>query len=416
MGSDMIVALKEASANRSTLFGVNHHAAPSQRHTVQMVPGQMHDVGEAVPIHALHVPQARHTFSVLGLQPAGQWGFVHGVNELRVAVGVTDWQSRLRDGQPAITGIDLTRLCLERSHSATHAVETLIDLLEHHGHGLAEGSAASAGDHIFLIADGDEAYILEVCGRYWALLGCGTSRVVTDVAMIRQDWRRLAPGLAACVIDKGWWQDDGSKLDFVRSVGETSERSRNAQKRWGRASLALTQQHGAIDLHFLRRMMADHFGTNRDLVFGPKPVALASSFMVDLHKAEQPIVVWIAFGSPTVMLHFPICLAGELPAAFGDASRSVQERTMELEKLAHGKDRAKIEDGIERLQTRFDQDAEDFVLKTHQHNQPGQWPSIATEMMHHHVEAFDQEYRRLFGLEQKKPEKALEPEEMLFFA
>jgi len=416
MGSDMIVALKEASANRTTLFGVNHHAAPSQCHTVQIIPGQMHDVGEMVPIPEHHVPQARHTCSVLGLQPAGQWGFVHGVNEHRVAVGVTDWQSRLRDGPPAISGIELTRLCLERSHSATHAVETLTDLLERHGHSQSECSAPSTGDNIFLIADGAEAYVLEVCGRYWALLECGQSRVVTDVAMIRQDWRRLAPGLADSVIEKGWWQDDGSKIDFVRSVGETSERSRNAQKRWGRASLALSQQQGAIDAHFLRRMMADHYTTNRDLVFGPKPTTLASSFLVDLHEAEQPIVAWVAFGSPRAAIHFPICLAGELPAAFGESPQSIQQRTLELEKLAIGKDRVKVEAAIERLQTRFDQDTEDFLTKAHHHTQPSQWPSIATEMMHHHVEAFDKEHRRLFGLEQKMPEKAREPEEMLFFA
>jgi hypothetical protein len=413
MGSDMIVALKEASANRTTLFGVNHHATPSQCHTVQIIPGQMHDTGEMVPIQGHHVAQVRQTFSALGLQPVGQWGFVHGVNEHRVAIGVTDWQSRLRDGPAAISGADLTRLCLERSHSATHAVEILIDLLERHCHTVSDG-APTSGDNIFLIADGTEAYVLEACGRYWALLECGHSRAVTDVAMVRQDWCRLAPGLAASVIEKGWWQDDGSKIDFNRSVGEISERSRNAQKRWGRASLALSQQQGAIDPHFLRRMMADHYSTNRDLL--PKPTVLASSFLVDLPKTEQPIVAWIAFGSPHVSLHFPIFLAGELPAAFGESPLSIQQRIREMEKLANGKDLAKVELAIERLQMRFDQDAEDFLLKTHRHAQPSQWPSMATEMMHHHVEAFDKEYRRLFGMEQNKPHVVPETEEVLFFA
>ena len=74
------------------------------------------------------------------------------------------------------------------------------------------------------IADGSEAYVLETCGRYWALLECGHTRAVTDAALIRQDWHRLAPGLADFVIEKGWWQDDGSKIDFVRTLGETSER------------------------------------------------------------------------------------------------------------------------------------------------------------------------------------------------
>src|ERR1700722_5185830 len=169
MGSDMVVALKEASANRTTLFGLNHHAAPGQRLAVQVASGQMHDPGEVTPTCALHVPQARQTVCVLGMQPLGQWGFVHGVNEKRVAIGMTDWQSRLDKGPQALGGSELVRLTLERSHSALHAVEVLTDLLERYEHSPVDGMAPASNDHIYLIADGQEAYLLEVCGRFWAL-------------------------------------------------------------------------------------------------------------------------------------------------------------------------------------------------------------------------------------------------------
>src|SRR5437764_458440 len=102
MGSDMIVALKEASANGSTLFGVNHHAPATERHAVQVVPGQIHDPGAVAHATTLEIPQVRQTFAVLGVQPIADWGFTHGVNENRVAVGVTEWQSRLTGAQPAL--------------------------------------------------------------------------------------------------------------------------------------------------------------------------------------------------------------------------------------------------------------------------------------------------------------------------
>ena len=47
---------------------------------------------------------------------------------------------------------------------------------------------------------------------------------------------------------------------------------------------------------------------------------------------------------------------------------TIQERTHELLKLTQGKekDRAKLSAALERLQTRFDQDAEDFQTRAHE--------------------------------------------------
>ena len=414
MGSDLVVALKEASANGTTLFGLNHHTAPAERHALHMVHAQTHPPGAALPIGEVAVPQARHTFAVLGVQPIGQWGFAHGVNEHRVAVGVTGWKSRLTASPGVLGGFDMARLALERGRNAHAAVEVLTDLHERHG----------GADHIYLIADAGEAFVLEACGRSWALLECGHARAVTDAAMIRQDWSRLAPGLATFAIEQGWWRDDGSKIDFVRCLADLAAPTQIAQKRWGRASLALAQQQGAIDLHFLRHMLADHYTANRDGFLFDKGTTLATSFLVDLHKTEQPTVAWVAFGAPKVAVHFPICLAGELPAAFSEgmpAATTIQERTQDLQKLAQGKekDRSKLTAALERLQTKFDQDAEEFLSKSHESLQHGKSyliPQLATEMMHQHVELFDKEYRRLFGVEEQAPHRIPETEEVLFFA
>jgi hypothetical protein len=420
MGSDMVVALKEASANDTTLFGLNHHAASSLRHALHVVSGQMHDPGDVSHASALAVPQARQTYAVLGMQQIGQWGFTHGVNEHRVAIGVTQWQSRLKSGPAALAGPDLVRLALERSRGALNAVEVLTDLLEHHG----QSQTGEVNDHIFLIADSNEAFVLETAGRYWALLECGHTRVVTDAAMIRQDWRRLAPGLASFVIEKGWWQDDGSKIDFVRCLGETAEKAVNPHRRWGHASLALAQQQGAIDSHFLRRMLADHFTQNRDILPGGQAMTLASSFLIDLHKTEQPMLAWIAFGTPKVALYFPLCMIGELPAAFTEgipaSPTSIQERTQELQEFTHGKDRTKLTSTLERLQTKFDQDSDEFLARAQdysQHGKPYLIGQIATEMMHNHVALFETEYRRLLGVEEQVPHGIpVAEEDVLFFA
>ena len=37
---------------------------------------------------------------------------------------------------------------------------------------------------------------------------------------MRQDWERIARGLAGYAIGQGWWPDDGSKLDFAGSLND----------------------------------------------------------------------------------------------------------------------------------------------------------------------------------------------------
>src|SRR5205807_3629182 len=135
----------------------------------------------------------------------------------------------------------------------------------------------------------------------------------------------------------------------------------------------------------------------RELLPNVKTMTLASSLLVDLEPAETPLLVWIAFGPPRTAIYFPICLAGELPAAFGTGApmtTTIEERSQELLRLTQGKerDRDRVTLALERLQAKFDQDAEEFEAKAldyRQHGKPHLVSAVATELMHQHVELFD---------------------------
>jgi hypothetical protein len=149
----------------------------------------------------------------------------------------------------------------------------------------------------------------------------------------------------------------------------------------------------------------------------------ASTFLVDLHQGDLPIVCWLAFGLPRTAVYFPICLAGELPAGFGNGApgtTSIEDRAADIAKLATRKEsRDQVITAVDRLQARIDQDAEEFLgraLDYQHHGKPHLVPAIATEMMHHHVEFFDKEYRQLFGISDRIAPPPQEPEEVLFFA
>lgn len=399
MGSDMLVALGSASVQGLTLFGLNHHAA-GRPHHLRLAASCHHAPDATILLGERDLPQARQTCTVLGWQPAGTWGFTHGVNEHRVAVGVATWNSRLPRQQTGLTGAELTRLALERSHSSMQAVEVLTDLLTRHGQ--RPDPDGGDADHVFLIADPAEAFVLEAAGRWWALLECWQTRAVTDVALIRQDWRRLSPGLAEHAIAQDWWHNDGSKVDFAGSLDGRAPTHAPARRRWGRASVALAQQAGAIDAHFLRRLLADHAENNFELL--PAGAEPTGSFLAELAADDRLPLAWCSFGSPQAALWFPVPLQGELPAAFGPGhpeNPALAVRLAQLLQHAEERDADPLCEALERLQGTFDREAEQYQDRAGPLLRQGNVQlvaALATTLMQRHVELFEKEWRQLSGI------------------
>src|SRR5262249_26386454 len=157
-----------------------------------------------------------------------------GVNEHGVAMGLTPIRARLRSEQPGLTGTDLVRLCLERAGSTRQAVDLLTDLISRHGQG---GGDPGEPDHAFLVADREEAFAAEAPGTRWAIQEVREVRAVASRSQIRQDWNRISRGLSDLAIARGWWPEDGSKLDFAAVVGQADPNDPAALRRWGRATV-----------------------------------------------------------------------------------------------------------------------------------------------------------------------------------
>ena len=75
---------------------------------------------------------------------------------------------------------------------------------------------------------------------------------------------------------------------------------------------------------------------------------------------------------------------------------------------------------LERLQVKFDQDADDLLARATEARRRGDaFPiaSCASEMMSHHVAMFRAEFDRLVGTHTRKPQLVpAEQEEVLYFA
>jgi dipeptidase len=366
MGGDMMTALGRAVVDGHTLFGHNAAGGSGVPLHLARAPGGSHAPDERVRATHIELPQARHTHATLGGQPAGAWGFCHGVNEHGVAAGCTRLRTRLRLDAPGLTGPDLVRLALERGQTAHQAVDALTALVARHGQGAFRGCAdEQAYDAAVLIADGREAYLIETSGSAWVCQEVREVRAAGDVCTVRQDWDAIAPGLAGRVIDSGWWPEDGSKLDFAGALAAADEAG-PALRRWGQATRLLEEQSGHIDASFLRRVLADHYeGSDHEIDphapgAGPqslcrhaapaRPSVTAASLVAVLGGALP--LAWWAYGPPCAALYFPLLPAGDLPPALagdGDPEARLARLTAVVDPALRARARAALE-GLQALQ------------------------------------------------------------------
>lgn len=145
--------------------------------------------------------------AVLGSRPTWLWGFEHGVNEHRVAIG-NERVWTIDDpaaAEPALIGMDLVRLGLERAVSADEAVNLITDLLADHGQGgVADAEHGEPYWSSFLIADPHGGWVLETSGRTWAARPVDDGAALSNRISLRTDWRRASADVAPGDDFDGW--------------------------------------------------------------------------------------------------------------------------------------------------------------------------------------------------------------------
>jgi secernin len=147
--------------------------------------------------------------ALIGSRPEWMWGFEHGVNEHRVAIGneriftIDDPHA----AAPALIGMDLVRLGLERGRSADDAVDVMTGLLEAHGQG---GRCAQDKDDpywsSFLVADPTGAWILETSGRTWAARRVDDGAAISNRVSLGRELTRTSADVPAGA-DFDAWRD-----------------------------------------------------------------------------------------------------------------------------------------------------------------------------------------------------------------
>ena len=152
----------------TALFAKNSDRSPNEVQVVEFFPAAKHRE-KTLQATYIEIEQVMETSAMLLSRPTWMWGGEMGVNDCGVVIGNEAVFTKGKYGAPALTGMDLLRLALERSESAKQALDTIITLLERYGQGGNCGYDKNFEyDNAFLIMDKDALYVLDTVGKQWA--------------------------------------------------------------------------------------------------------------------------------------------------------------------------------------------------------------------------------------------------------
>ena len=193
--------------NDGVLFAKNSDRDANEAQILEWRPARQHDFGDVVECTYISIPQAAQTYATLLSRPWWMFGAEMGANEHGVVVGNEAVFTREPDGAPALLGMDLVRLVLERSASVDEAAEVLISLLEQFGQGgpCSRERPTATYHNSFLLADSNHAIVVETSGAHWAseTVSSGARSIsngLTIPAFAAQFSRRAKSAAVSCAV------------------------------------------------------------------------------------------------------------------------------------------------------------------------------------------------------------------------
>lgn len=257
---DTFVALGNATSDGSVIFGKNSDREPNEAQELVLIPHAIHEEGSEVDCTYIAIPQVPETNTVLLSKPFWIWGAEIGANEHGVVIGNEAVFTKVPyQKEPGLIGMDFLRLGLERASSAEGALDVIVELLEKNGQGGNCGFSHNMFYHNgFLIADRNEAWVLETAGKHWAAEKVRNVRSISNLISIRSEWDRASDDLVSFAVEKGWCKDKND-FDFSHCYSDIIFTTFAAGRHRSQCTMAtLTENIGRIDVPLAMQILKDH--------------------------------------------------------------------------------------------------------------------------------------------------------------
>jgi hypothetical protein len=266
--------------------------------------------------------------------PTWLWGAEHGINEHGVAIG-NERVSTVHDAAnapPALIGMDLVRLGLERARTAAEAVEVMAALLETCGQGgVADATHHDAYDSSFLVADPSGAFVLETAGSDYAAASFPRGTTISNRITLGTEWTRASVGVSPGD-DFGRFRDADEDTAYA-DVRLGASRRFLASTRPGGLTPAATAAHlrdhgtgpwgapraAAGPVEPPPRRVGEDFSGVTVCMHVRELCVTAASMIAELPSEiadGAPLRAWVAPGSPCTSIYvpaFPRSVAGPPP-------------------------------------------------------------------------------------------------------
>lgn len=326
---DTVVATSAVTADGITIFGKNSDREPNEAHHLLRIPAADHPSGTRVKCTYIDIPQVAHTYAVLLAKPFWIWGAEMGANEHGVVIGNEAVFTKVPyEKEATLIGMDFLRLALERAASAYEALVVITELLAEYGQGGSCGFQHELYYHnSFIIADPQDAWVLETAGHHWAARQIKGVYTISNGLTIKNEWDLASPNLVTYAIQKGWCKGSDD-FDFARCYSDfLYTKFSDCRKRCSRTTDLLSSQQGKITVATVIAALRDHGdgAWHQDTGFTGASVCMHAGFgpirgsqttgsMVSHLHPDQPTHFVTGTAAPCTSIFKPVWLDQQLPA------------------------------------------------------------------------------------------------------
>jgi dipeptidase len=307
-----------------TFFAKNSDREASEPQIVCFIPPVEKDASKELQATHISIPQSPDRHGVILSKPAWMWGAEMGVNDCGVVIGNEAVFSKLvaRTGI-ALLGMDLVRLGLERGESARQALDCITQLLQTHGQGGPAGfrDKSFRYDNSFIIADSNEAWVLETAGKHWVAKQVGDYAAISNAMSIEDDFDLCSPGLVEFARENKYYDGKGD-FNFARAFDTRFMKRMGcalARRAASLDSMGKIFNAGTASFRSMASSLRQHANgspefsqhDNRDVCMHAggltRPSQTCGSMIVRLRKGEQARMMITGTSAPCLSLFQPVC-------------------------------------------------------------------------------------------------------------